>query len=789
VSEQIWSPAVVVVSTVACVLLAIIGSLSMKPLVVCTKDSSVFCASIATLARLLNLAGIGISLSILTRAGLNVYAWSWTLLAPVVGCFMYSEEWITKLASTDLDHAWSNDVVVNYMTMAYFILFTFVGVGYVGLVFQTVLPATLVRRHYNYRYVKELCSNRRGYIVMAGSSDPERKVEYATSDGKSFTDLLAFVQSERDKGHDDDTIADGINRAQQLHDELSKPSSSNGDAMIAADLSEANDLLGSVRHALVPNLSDIANPHAQIKWTFDVNVPGNFWNEYTILPIRIKASMIFTMIITLAICVVVFILEPKLAACYTSMVDGQCRPPSALQPQKLDLYLEAVFSNTTTHHASTVNAPALPELSLASLMPDCDGCNWWQRDFWLFFLASYAAQPFGTYQGVAIVLGPNQTTVEGLAAVAMHRTLGVAHDVVQTFSSVYTVESGLQDYKNGNYAQAMSQFASASASFQAVQSKYETPAQVNKSQAYLRQAYSYAAAAQARLNGTSTATAAAAAAAAAQAGLNGTVPAPLPPSLNDVVDPTAFKQGFKAICETAATTLMQDFAMMASDATELSHSLTTSITTGTVFMIFVSFWSCMAVVQGYRKMVFQAREQKRIHWDRNRFYYTPFWTAQYLMSQMVYHHIPYFACLFAWIFMYTSLAWDGGRTWWAEYVIPTVAGAALSYSICTIGLRMLVWDRFWIVDGSVVSRHWFFAFDLALQMVNVVVVVINGERNKPLSKRKTTLSRSNLALCLVLQSLFASVCSSSSCSSVCSGSTSRACPKVGRALTAALQDL
>jgi len=45
------------------------------------------------------------------------------------------------------------------------------------------------------------------------------------------------------------------------------------------------------------------------------------------------------MIVTLAICVVVFILGPGLAACCTSMVDGRCNIPTALEPQKLELCL------------------------------------------------------------------------------------------------------------------------------------------------------------------------------------------------------------------------------------------------------------------------------------------------------------------------------------------------------------------------------------------------------------------------------------------------------------------
>jgi len=295
VSEQIWSPAVVVVSTVTCVLFAIIFQFDYEPLLRCTSDSSVFCSSGATLGRRVYLVFLGVNLSILTRAGLNVYAWYWTLLAPLVICILMTQQWITTLTSSaDLDHAWRGDVLLNYLTMAYFFLVTLVGVGYVclDLVCQTVLPATLTRRHYNYRYVKELCSNRRGYVVTAGSSDPERKVEYVTSDGKSFTDLIAYAQNERAKGHDDDTIADvdGIARAKQLHNELSKPASAGDNGMIAADLSESNTLLGSVQHALVPNLNDIANPHAKIQWTWDVNVPGNFVNEYTILPLRMLPS-------------------------------------------------------------------------------------------------------------------------------------------------------------------------------------------------------------------------------------------------------------------------------------------------------------------------------------------------------------------------------------------------------------------------------------------------------------------------------------------------------------------
>ena len=140
--------------------------------------------------------------------------------------------------------------------------------------------------------MKELCTNRRGYIVrdnLLGTNEPI----FHTPALEEFTDIVDYAIKMRDIGQSNEAIVDQIAHSLQQHVDAKKRqkdtdeegSGPDEDVRIMAERNAvlAPTMMEAIQNGILPDLSQVKNPHAHIKFTWDNNVYGNIFSEVRIL--------------------------------------------------------------------------------------------------------------------------------------------------------------------------------------------------------------------------------------------------------------------------------------------------------------------------------------------------------------------------------------------------------------------------------------------------------------------------------------------------------------------------
>lgn len=310
----------------------------------------------------------------LLRIGNNAHDPHYTsyMLPVFVGAFLLiliygvdnGDVWNTETTCT----VYCGDYISYMIAITFFIesgMLVFIG----GCIMNNLLlPCSLQRRHYNFRYVKELVSNRR-----ANSDDPQQRfeatqtawqqavreedidgddevTEYVTHSGEVFTDIAKFAKRCQELGLAEETIAEDISRrfrSKLLNIMADVSSIPGGGGPVQPDLyiggrTPKHSMIDGVLAAAWPDYRHLANPHAKLKFTFDHSVPGAVVNEWLVLPVQLKAALMVVIFSTLLVVTSMQNLAMVVWDCYVFLSGRSAFDPSSkcADRDNHDRYLE-----------------------------------------------------------------------------------------------------------------------------------------------------------------------------------------------------------------------------------------------------------------------------------------------------------------------------------------------------------------------------------------------------------------------------------------------------------------
>lgn len=299
-------------------------------------------------------------------------------------------------------------MVWNYVTLAMQGFHSLAFLLVAALLFRLTLPATLVRRQYNYNYVRELVScSRRGrclsmseiqreyHVVDSGLPVYYKCFNQDTHQMEHFTDLVAYAIRARELGATDIGIANAIETATSRMREVEIRYG------VKRHKPQAQTLVAAMLDKIYPDMSGVANPHARLRITCDGTVPGNFWGEWFVLPVRIKQSVALNVVLSLALIIVVYILRPKLTI---QNLNLNLNPNPTWRP-KLMGCLDRIKIGDCEVDGLNINQYAIEEIVSQSIAKGskmqigCDSCTWWMQNFWFLTYGFFSVNDFNAWSG------------------------------------------------------------------------------------------------------------------------------------------------------------------------------------------------------------------------------------------------------------------------------------------------------------------------------------------------------------------------------------------------------